>query len=396
LYDPRVRVVVAAGAVVIAAAGLGGCRQLFGLDDTHVDTADAAGGTDAVAGNDAASRRIAHLRAEDVGVLAFDGDLVVATETVLDTDALTIEPATAAVGIRVFAQDAPGGAPEVVVVDASTITITSTFRIRGSRPAILAATTITLGGTIDASADATTAFAGGYAAEDGPGAGGRASPSGTFDPGAGGAGYGTPGAAGADNNDGVAGQGGGAYGVASLDVLEGGSGGGSVSRCPNQQRGGAGGGAIQLTAFDTLELYGIVDAGGGGGSGGELCNQTTEGAGGGSGGAIYLQAAQLLGNGTVAANGGGGGSAAGAFIAEGLPGTDGLAGTAPAPGGASTGEGAGGLGGSIEDEPTRGTMQTGDLNGGGGGGAVGRIVVRFAGPPPEDIVFSPAPSFVPP
>jgi hypothetical protein len=388
LYDPRVRVVVAAGAVVVAAAGLGGCRQLFGLDDTRVDTVDAVAEDAAGPGADAGPRTVAHLRAEDVGLLALDGDLVITATTVLDTDELTLEP-PAAGGIRLFAQAAPG-APEVVVVDASTITVGAELRIRGARPVILVATTIEigLGGAIDASADTVTAYAGGYGSGGGPGAGGEANPSNNYDPGAGGGGHGTDGAAGADENVGQAGQGGSMNGDAALGVLIGGSGGGAVSRCPGKRRGGAGGGAVQLTALDALTINGAIDAGGGGGHGGDVCGQTTGGAGGGAGGAIYLEAAALLGaGGTITANGGGGGGPS-SFSAAG-DGSDGLRSANPAPGGEGTIEGSGGFGGAGEQAPTRGTMP--GLNGGGGGGAVGRIAIRTTVPPPETLTFSPAP-----
>ncbi|EEF58394.1 carboxypeptidase-like regulatory domain-containing protein [Pedosphaera parvula] len=77
-----------------------------------------------------------------------------------------------------------------------------------------------------------------------------------------------------------------------------GSGGGSSSSYSPYAFGGAGGGVIRLNVTGTLEVDGIISAGGGNGSG--LAG------GGGSGGSIWLAVGTLSGAGSIAANGGNG------------------------------------------------------------------------------------------
>lgn len=221
------------------------------------------------------------------------------------------------------------------------------------------------------------------------------------DSGGGGGGGGTDGARGGNDVENPAlvlpgGAGGMACIPETLEPLVGGGGGaGGGPGTATGTRGGSGGGALQISAFGSILVSGIIDASGGGGAAGQIGvdgSNAGAGAGGGAGGAILLEAPSVTVTGIVVANGGGGGGASNG-VASGQPGARGQHSTLPAPGGASgNGNGDGGAGGSRLAPPQRGEDVM-DNNGGGGGGAAGRI--RFRG---NSLVItgttSPAPSAV--
>lgn len=152
--------------------------------------------------------------------------------------------------------------------------------------------------------------------------------------------------------------------------------------------GGNGGGAIALAVAGTLEVDGLIHAGGAGGLGGDAVGtsayfESTGGGGGGSGGAIVLEAEaiRLGAAGRLVAAGGAGGAGAGSnqttavFGASGQNGrTDGQ----PAAGGGSPGGwGTGGSGGTHlpPGDGLKGYFMHGRGSGGGGGSA-GRIRIH--------------------
>lgn len=146
----------------------------------------------------------------------------------------------------------------------------------------------------------------------------------------------------------------------------------------NGGEGGDGGGAVYLASNTsvTIELTGVIDAGGGFGAAGG--NNADGGGGGGSGGMIMLEAKMIEIAGVVVANGGGGGEG----NTTGLNGQNGQRTTMPALGGLggdpNGGDGANG-GARIEnDGSSTADFQSG--GGGGGGGAAGYIVIGGAVP----------------
>ena len=309
----------------------------------------------------------------------------------IDTTQLAIPNLPSGVTVDQVAQD-PGG-PELMVIHARDVQIAAgaTVRIVGSRPLVILARRITVDGTLDASADLDTPGGGGYGPAMGTGAGGAGTHNGIdHDSGGGGGGFGTAAGAGgaagtmagcASGATATAGLAGIAVGSDVLAVLEGGSGGasGAMGTCTTSN-GGAGGGAVQLSAYETLTITGVIAAGGGGGLGGVFCNTNDAGAGsgGGAGGAIYLDAPMVMHGGLLAANGGGGGGGGCGPGGSGTPGGNGSADMTAAAGGQIGGScgapgGAGAVGGTA---PEPGVDNLCDGNGGGGGGAVGRIVAH--------------------
>jgi hypothetical protein len=232
----------------------------------------------------------------------------------------------------------------------------------------------------------------------GGGAGGVTNASNAGDSGGGGGAGGGDGAKGGDDDEYSTVLAGGAGGIAcipeTIEPLIGGSGGaGGGPGVITGPRGGSGGGALQLTAFGSITISGVIDAGGGGGGGGGADpngNNAGAGAGGGAGGAILLEAPSvtLTTSGILAANGGGGGAGGGGTTA-GPPGQRGTRSTTPAAGG-QRGNSSGGAGGAGETAAAPGGNVV-DNNAGGGGGGVGRIRIR-ASSPTIDGTLSPAPS----
>jgi hypothetical protein len=208
----------------------------------------------------------------------------------------------------------------------------------------------TVGGTIDASASGTTAYAGGNYSCDGsaaadPSCGSSADETG----GGGGGGFGTAGGYCGDGDDCAGTAGGTTRGTPLLIPLLGGCPGGQGGRCTTGR--GAGGGAIQLSIGGTLTLSGTLRANGGAVPNG--CDTCLGGSGGGSGGAIRVEALTINTAGsTIQVNGGDGGDSY----------YDGGTG--------STSSGA--TGGNAEHYQENGSEP--DMFGGGGGG-YGRIVL---------------------
>ena len=180
-----------------------------------------------------------------------------------------------------------------------------------------------------------------------------------------------------------------AYGSEAIVPLQGGMSGQSTS-CGGLP--GGGGGAIQITAAESIEVLGSINAGGGGGDGGH--GSCCPGLGGGSGGAILLEAPSVVVTGVLAANGGGGGSGADNSGIHG-DGQSGSASTAAAPGGYSsdgdgcllygyTSGGNGGEGSSLTSsgasgqwsDSVSGCFDYACVGYGGGGGGAGRIRIN--------------------
>jgi len=337
---------------------------------SHVDPADADPGTDALA---------------------------LTANATIDTNARTISGVTLPAGVT-FEHVAQPGGPEVAVLRVGSLDIAAAAQIRvtGSRPlVVIAATAINVKGTLDAGARRAVPGAGGGPHDQphtgrgvaGANDGGAGGSGGVGDSGGSGGGFGTVGGGGgggggpiSDPKITIAGPAGGAaHGTPELAVLRGGGAGGVGSPCMTEP-GGSGGGAIQLSAFETITVDGVIHVGGGGGGRGYRCPSTGgSGGGGGAGGAIFLEANAITLGGTLAANGGGGGSGADSPNSlDGIFGADAEAAASAAPGAAQVNGGiggAGGAGGWRDADAVKGA-DTGYANGGGGGGAVGRIVVR--------------------
>lgn len=311
------------------------------------------------------------------------------------------------------------GGPAICVRAFSTISIAQGAKLRavGTRAlALVATSTFTLDGTIDASADQPTASLGAVAGPgaplaDGAGGNGGNGTSDNSDVAGGGAGAGTAGAAGSNTVAlGAGGAAGAATGNPTLSPLIAGSSGGRNGALTGSNRGavgGLGGGGLQLVACKTLAIgaTAVVDASGSGGAGGPGSTSLTAsgaGGGGGSGGGVLIEAAVVSIAGIVAANAGagGGGGLRGAngstTGAAGSPGADGAPGTTAATGGDGPAEsGAGGAGGALASAPVVGEVPaTSTGAAGGGGGAAGRIRINVRAGTTALItgMISPAPS----
>jgi hypothetical protein len=299
-------------------------------------------------------------------------DLLISTDTCggrseigFDTDsgAITLCPEmTTKIRATNVAQE---GGDEIALFGARTIRIEAgmTVLVRGARPlALIATDTVSIAGTLRASALGDEGFAGGWSALPegkgdgrGPGAGIGSAPGG----GGGGSYCGRGGAGGPNHTDAPGNPSGPSYGNPLVVPLRGGSSGGNGGIW----EAGGGGGAIQIVARRLIHVTptGVVNVGGGGGE--------REGSGGGSGGALLLEAPTVTIDGVLAANGGGGGSSA-QFGEDATPDDH------PAPGGMAhllnTGEGGAGSAGTIVDGDAgkaNPTFANGDYSGGGGGGA---------------------------
>lgn len=241
---------------------------------------------------------------------------------------------------------------------------------------VLSTGTISIGGTLDASASV------------GPVAGSRtqvacgdaAGVDGATD--TNGAPGGSGGALGADGGDGGDGDGNqsetagpdGGTAIAFPGIPLGGCPGGAGGTGMNAGgAGGAGGGAVDLIAAGALAVGGTITAGGGGGGPGLAL--TGGGGGGGSGGTILLEAATAMISGNLAANGGGGGGGAG--TTNGGVGTFGQPNATVASGGAAGALGSGGGDGGTSASPAGESVDVDAPDGGagGGGGGVGFIAL---------------------
>lgn len=381
--------------------GLAGCRQLAGLDDLPAPDAPPA---EIVPSNqitrDRETASLPTIRISDI--TTFD------TDTGQVTGALIRAPGEGVVG-PIGYRHAEFGGTELGVFAMSRLDVTpaGVLRLQGARAAVfLVETDATIEGTIDGTggcadpAQRSCAGPGGGAggtlarAATGcsPGqAGTTHGPSGA-DSGGGGGGAGFAGAAGGDATVGSTTYAGGAAAprcmTSELEPLLGGSGGGGGGKgaTPQGAAGGGGGGALQLTAFGSITITGLITMAGAGGEGGGMAtNNGGAGAGGGGGGSILLEAPTLIVTGTLAANGGGGGGAS-SSSAAGQPGQSGIAKSTAASGGA----GAGGSGGALDQSAQPGASMT-NGNAGGGGGGAGRIFLRANAPAITGATISPAP-----
>lgn len=307
--------------------------------------------------------------------------------------------------------------PELCVISAATITIPdgATVRATGPRPLVLvAATTITISGTLDVSSTRATTVpvkgeslgAGadsraGLCAADfsrGPGSG-----QGGGGGGAGGS-LGGRGGGGADGNVDT--------GSAKADggdntsfrerttFLRGGCRGqnGGAGRSPGGAGGigGPPGGAVFLAAGAAVQIVGRITANGGGGLGGDA--QAGGGGGGGSGGFIAIEATMVSNRGAITAKGGGGGEGGFATFPPPGPSYIGEAGEdpdqttiEPAAGGSDDDNvgGNGGRGGSGPGSLVAVSAFNSNESGGGGGGAPGFVLVVSSTAPVEPGVEAP-------
>jgi hypothetical protein len=196
-----------------------------------------------------------------------------------------------------------------------------------------------------------------------------------------------------------------AVGDPALVPLHGGMQGQSAGDLP-----GGGGGALQITAGDSIEVVGQIQAGGGGGKGGVVNVSSSGGGGGGSGGAILLEAPSVVVTGMLNANGGGGGGG-GSVMSFGTQGTDADDGAYPVggnggaavscpSGGPVLSGGNGGHGATSMFAATKGAARLSDpscstpvfVGGGGGGGGLGRIRINTIGGCECSGPMSPSPS----
>ena len=283
----------------------------------------------------------------------------------------------------------------VVMYESVTVGSNATVFAHGSRPLLIVARDLTIGGTLDVSSHVASANPRGPGANDAscpPPVDGMAG----LDGGQGGAG---------GSFGGRGGRGGGIDGVVAPNpqpaqvpptMLRGGCGGGGGGKISNNPGlGGVGGGAAYLLAGQNITVAGtaIVLAGGGGGGGAAAGG--SGGGGGGSGGLIVFDAEAIVGSLTALANGGGGGGGSTLSTAGGTGGEQAMFGAAAVggigPAGMNdNGGGKGSLGSSGVDGGPGAPDSVAKIGGGGGGGGAGFIRV-FVEQRPDTTHFSPAP-----
>jgi hypothetical protein len=292
------------------------------------------------------------------------------------------------------------GGPDICVVRADTIAITSSVTIPGpvgSEPdrviAFVADHDLVLSGSLDLSA---------HGASRGPGGGEVVSGvPGSGTAGGGGAGSFTFGGSGGNQTAGNGSAGGPAI-APPLALLMGGPSAGSCAAklCTAQHMfGGSGGGGLALVScLGTVTVSGTIATGGGGGQGAhvDLHGVLMPPQGGGAGGNVVIAGAGVSVTGSVYANGGGGGGGCNGQAGELCPGGDGGDGQpmlTAAPGGAGA---TGGAGEVLTMAPGVGSGTSGGP-GGAGGGAAGHLQVYA--PPGITPTVAPAevsPAFDPP
>ena len=281
--------------------------------------------------------------------------------------------------------------PDVCVCRLDNLTIGSSFRVTGEAAlAVLAWSTINVGGTVNLSASGSTAGPGAAVQADEEAANWRGGKGGT---------NGTPGGSAGDPAR-----------PANLIPLEGGQVG--QNGCGGTA-GGGGGGGLQLVAGQSISIVGAVHALGGAGAGGQTDpdNQCIGGAGGGSGGSLLLEAPAVTYSGSFYANGGSGGGGGNNLGASGEAGRDALASMTAVEGGQGRDgagcalyeyiEGGDGGSGSVGDSPG-GDGQDYDHNqcpnlfpyvgGGGGGGGAGRLKINTRSDCACTGTYSPSPA----
>lgn len=353
---------------------LAGCQSLLGIDEFH--TAGDAG-PEADAATDAASD--AELDAPSDSLTCF-GALKSICFTSPPSGTINLSGTiSTTTDVRCVNYPQSGG-PDLCVISGATVNVATTS-VQGNRPLVLVAmTTITVSGELDASSSAVgTVGAGANSAGCSVTTGGTQSSGGG---GGGGGGLGAVGGGGGKGSSGgLAGPGG---AVTTISQIRGGCPGGKGGDGSLNSGGsaGAGGGSLTLLAGSSISVAaagGLYASGAGGGLGGVAGANRGAGGGGGSGGLIVLDAPSITVAGTVAANGGGGGG--GADLGVGNNGDDGKKANYNifASGGQNEGASHGGRGG---DGGVLGTAASaGELpgNGGGGGGGGGVGVVWLHG-----------------
>jgi hypothetical protein len=274
------------------------------------------------------------------------------------------------------------GQPAACIVEGSTINVSGTLTVTGSRPLVLAASdSITIskliaraGDTADgpgAPSTSCSAFANAPGTNSASGGGG-----------AGGSFMSKGGDGGTGANTGITGGGAANADATAPNVLRGGCAGQTGGTAT--MAGGAGGhagGAVYVVAGTSIKINQLVDVSGNGAKGG--VGDGGGGGGGGTGGSLVLFAPAIDANGaTLMANGGGGGG--GATAAQGLTGQapNESTPTTPAPGGSSGGGsitvGAGGAGFAGATAAVTGLAGQIGTGAGGGGGASGYIRANHA------------------
>ncbi len=349
-------------AIALASFALGGCNSLLGITDITVG-----------AGSDSGGGSGKCLNAPNDGALfmgcpaAPSGQLTIQAN--IDTDN---DPGCDKIGQGT-------DAPLVCMIAADSIVVpTGHHYVSGGNALVLvAATTIDVQGTLDASGTPTTTpvtnsvcnnVSGGSFAATGTGGGGGGGAFGDVS--------GTGGAGGTANAEG----GNGASAISSIIVVRAGCAGapgGTFDPFGTTSLGGVPGGAIYMIAGTsvTVESGGVVLANGGGG-GGAAANEG--GGGGASGGLVGFDSLVVDIEGTVTADGGGGGGGGGANAGDNggaAQGTTHGAGSIP-----------GGAGGDGEDgftSPGDGVSATNGTMGGGGGAGGSYGVVWIHSPAPN-------------
>jgi hypothetical protein len=260
--------------------------------------------------------------------------------------------------------------PEICVLRYGAIHIPSgiTLTVTGVRAIALVATAeVSVDGTLDVSANGQ---------EHGPGGGMNQVGSVVSIKGFGGAGFKTPGAAGATDVDGGAANGLPLIDAVNADSLL------SASRGV-ELPGGCGGAATLISCQEKVLVAGLIDAGGGGGGGGFYDTAPRGGSGGGAGGNVVLQGRNVVVTGRLYANGGSGGAGKGdtSTTSQGQAGKDGARATTCVSGGSGVNNGGtGGAGGCTGQAPSVGGHLTATMppqsiipTGGGGGGSTGYL-----------------------
>lgn len=282
-----------------------------------------------------------------------------------DTNCETAQP---------FAWTTTFGQPASCFVIADTITVAAGgLQVTGSRPlALVAGTSISVVGVLDASANSTTNGPAGPSSLCSAPATAAASSSNGGGGGAGGS-FLTKGGNGGDGNNGaVGGSNSPAADAADPTILRGGCRGADGGTGPGTAGvGGGAGGAVYLVA-PTITIGGTIDVSGSGGLGGAA--DAGGGGGGGAGGSIFLDPLTTLDfTGTLMSNGGGGGQGADNNT-TGQNGGDPTSPTVNAPGGNTGGAGGAGGRGHRTGAGSLAGSNGGNGQGAGGGGGGGGFI----------------------
>lgn len=364
-----------------------GCNQVLGVTDPHLrdggplggDAGDMTDGSTACAG-DGFGYTISNVASCDI-LAAAPAPLIV--NSTIDTSANTVTVGTTAQPLPASALVTQPGGSQVRVISVTGFRVPPgiTINVVGQYGLVVVVRgDVVIDGTVNASANHTTAAAGSRnAAECSTSAGA----SGALDSGGGGGNNSSGGGGGGHGGSGAAGGNG--VGVL-VNLIPGGMGGVADANqalrplrggCPGGVRAGgmpaAGGGAIQISASGRIDLSGTIAAAGGGGF---ALDTSVPAPAGGAGGGILLEAGTISMAATAAVTANGGAGADGGGTVTACSGENGHPRNAiPATGGSCNGSTdiTGGAGGTSMapahggDSGTRGT---------GGGGGVGHIAIH--------------------